>query len=627
MFILWQVNFDFVTPLIWSFLDLRSLAIFDMAITNKAQRSMWIESLRSITGKILDDWRHGISSLRWLAARNLKPQRINTVHLDYNQQEPSEIADAILLHLAEGCSHILNSLRLSGAIEDAGLCTIIPRCPQLQSLELISTEKLSDNCLIALAQECRHVSSITLSYCKLISDIGLSALSQRCTQLKYIDLQGDTEITDIGISQIAHGCPILEGLSMTSCHLVSDAGLAAIGQKSCQLLTLKLTDIRNVTDSGVSAIANGCSKLQHITIFHCRRVVEMGFIALAQGCPDLHTIKFDNISLAGAAAVGYGFPKLKEIIIRDTEAMTDSFLSAVGHTCRQLQSAEFYFGEHATDDGIKAFAQGCTLLQTVFMSQGASVSANYGNFTDLCISAFAEYCPKLSNLRLNNIRGVTDRCMSALALGCPLLQSISIDGCSVTDEGLSSLTLLGGCCPLRSLRYITLSNLDGVTDRGIATLAQNCPKLRGIDFDLRGITDASIIPLSLKCPDLQKVRLWRFSDACILPLSKCRQLKSIQLSSTRVTPAGLKILLKNCPRLDSLKAQGNDIGCHLENHLERTYPLFIDIKKNIRATPPVVPCKEKMRKCLFLTGNVLTCFVPALISMCIWLRNDYLYGD
>jgi hypothetical protein len=65
----------------------------------------------------------------------------------------------------------------------------------------------------------------------------------------------------------------------------------------------------------------------------------------------------------------------------------------------------------------------------------------------------------------------------------------------------------------------------------------------------------------------------------------------------------------------------------LENHLETTHPLFIDIQKNIRAAAPAVPCKEKLRKCACLVGNVMTCFVPSLICMCIWLRNDYLYGD
>jgi F-box and leucine-rich repeat protein 2/20 len=625
MFILWQINFDFVTPLIWSFLDLRSLAIFDMAITNKAQRSVWIGSLYSISGKILDDWRHGISSLQWLAVRKLKPQRINTVRLRSNRQEPLEVSDAILLNLTEG--HTLTSLRLSGDIDDAGLCTVLPRCPGLESIELVSMRILTDNCLLALAQECCHIRSITLKNCKLMSDVGLSALGLRCAQLKYLDLQGDTGITDAGISQIAHGCPILECLSMTSCHLVRDAGLAAIAQQCCQLLTLKLWNIRNVTDTGISAIANGCNKLQHITILDCDRVVEMGFIALAQGCPDLQTIKFDKISLPGAMAVGYGFPKLKEIIIRDTEATTDAFLSAIGHTCRLLQSAEFYMGEQATDDGIKALTQGCPLLQTVFMSQCISLSGDNGNLTDVCISALADNCPALSSLRLSNIRGVTDRGMSALALGCPLLQSVSIDGCSVTDEGLSSLTLFGGCCSLRSLRSICLSNLHGVTDRGIATLAQNCPKLRAIDLNLRGVTDASISPLALRCPDLQIVQLCRFTDAGILPLSRCRQLKILQLSSTRVTPSGLKILLKKCPQLESLKVYDSDLGYNLENHLETTHPLFIDIQKNIRAAAPAVPCKEKLRKCACLVGNVVTCFVPSLICMCIWLRNDYLYGD
>lgn len=614
MFILWQINFDFVIPLIWSFLDLRSLAIFDLAVTN-SQRSLWTGCLHSINGKILDDWRHGISSLQWLTARNLRLSRINTVRLMSNSQEPREVTAAILLNLGEGCSNMLTSLSVSGEIDDDGLCAILERCPRLQSMELTYTRFLTDNCLLALAQECCHIRSITLTNCKRMSDFGVSALGQRCAQLRYLNLEGESGITDIGLSQIAHGCPLLEGLTLTSCYSVRDDGLAAIAQKCCELLTLKLFDLRNVTDNGVSAIASRCSKLQKICILNCDRVVEGGFIALARGCSEMQTIEFDKVSQAGATAIGHGFPKLKEIIIYDTEAMTDSFLSALGQSSPLLQLVGFWFGEHATDIGIKALAQGCSLLETVKMSQLIS-SDRSGNFTDLSMTAFAENCPLLSSMRLNNIRGVTNRSMPALALGCPLLQAISIDGCSVTDEGLASLTLFGGCCSQRSLRSVCLSNLDGVTDRGIATLAQNCPKLRSITLNLRGITDACITPLALQCLDLQMVRLFRVTDAGIIPLSRCRQLKDIQLPCTRVTLGGIQTLLKYCSQLNSLRVNNSRLGYNVENYIMTTHPLFIDFQRGSRTSPSLIPSQEQLKKCAYFVGNVLTCYVPYFIYKC-----------
>jgi hypothetical protein len=51
--------------------DIRSLATLDVAVSSNASRPYWMMLLHSLRGGIIDDWGHSISSLMWLAKRGI----------------------------------------------------------------------------------------------------------------------------------------------------------------------------------------------------------------------------------------------------------------------------------------------------------------------------------------------------------------------------------------------------------------------------------------------------------------------------------------------------------------------------------------------------------------------------
>ena len=71
-FLSYDVHILFLT--LW--LDMRSLVILDIAVSDNASRPYWMTLLRSLRSGIIDDWSHDRSSLMWLIRRGIHARRV-----------------------------------------------------------------------------------------------------------------------------------------------------------------------------------------------------------------------------------------------------------------------------------------------------------------------------------------------------------------------------------------------------------------------------------------------------------------------------------------------------------------------------------------------------------------------
>ncbi|MDF2550310.1 MAG: F-box/LRR-repeat protein 3 [Chlamydiales bacterium] len=96
------------------------------------------------------------------------------------------------------------------AFNDASLCTLMTKCPQLTLLKAV-------NCLHLIGRDHLHIreqkgkalTHLSLPGCHNISDWGLTQVIQDCIELKHLDITGCTSLTDW----------ILESVRMTSPHI------------------------------------------------------------------------------------------------------------------------------------------------------------------------------------------------------------------------------------------------------------------------------------------------------------------------------------------------------------------------------------------------------------------------
>ena len=155
--------------LVLGYLNMESICCFDIAVTSKAERDVWLYNLRVITSAMNEHW-HCSRSIQWLIKRRIRLECLKLRGTDW-------ICDRVLSEIARNC-------------------------PFLTEIDVSDSRNVTDNGLVALAHNCRRLTTISFSYIYAMTDVSLIA--------------------------IAEGCPGLESLSIDSCDNITDKGALAI---------------------------------------------------------------------------------------------------------------------------------------------------------------------------------------------------------------------------------------------------------------------------------------------------------------------------------------------------------------------------------------------------------------
>ncbi|KAL8543406.1 hypothetical protein ACS0TY_004078 [Phlomoides rotata] len=274
----------------------------------------------------------------------------------------------------------------------------------------------------------------------------------------------------------------------------------------------------DLTNNGLQQI-NAHGKLKHLCLIrsqeiaptYFKRVNDLGILLMADKCSAM-----ESIGLGGFCQV------------------TDTGYKTLLHSCSKLYKLRVFHGTHLTDlvfHDITATSlslthvslRWCNLLTNLFVARLVSNR-------DLC------------TLDLRNCRNLRDEALQAIN-ALPKLKSLLIDGCDITDLGLSYLSKgvmnslvslsVRGCKRLtdrcfsslfngnsnRELRELDLSNLPNLSDAGVLYLAKThipISELRMRQCPLIG--DTSVMALA----SMQiNGNVWRGSSLRLLDLYNC----------------------------------------------------------------------------------------------------------
>jgi F-box and leucine-rich repeat protein 2/20 len=588
-----QFTMDFFAPLLWSWLDLRSLGIFDTAVTNKMDRCRWIQSLANIEGSILDYWRHSMSSLKWLMERNLMPMNISTI--EKTQQflrEPPSIHP----------SSIESVESYDNRMTDKFLIDLVRKYPRLVSINL--TGDITDVALCTLARECSQLQSIGFYFCYNITSLGISSIITQCSQLQYLTIRRCISVCDIGLSALGQeGCQ-LKLINLTQCY-ITDSSLFAIAQCS-NMQSLTLENCSEVTDVGIITIAGTCSQLQSVNL--TVNVTDIGISALAQGCPLLQSITLNytyRISDAGLASIGLGCPHLLSFSMFPCDGITDLGISAIASGCPKLQSIKLYHSDVISDTGLIALATGCHELESILFFYLHTI-------TDIGLSSLTLSCP-LKTVSITYCRDITDNGVLYIATNCSQLESLTL--LSFCGPPVMGVNALGSC---QSLRSVTIHCINA-TDVGFAALA-DCTELRSLTIHGSYVTDEVLEAISNGCLNLENLSIVSsdlITDMGLSQFSKSPKLENVRISRcSQISDVSIAHLVRGCNNLQSINAEGGMIGYNLKRHLNQKHRLFIDMEENRSVFPP--PYVEKRRPILTCLYNSII-FVPRVILYSIYV--------
>ncbi|PKA63837.1 F-box protein [Apostasia shenzhenica] len=213
----------------------------------------------------------------------------------------------------------------------------------------------------------------------------------------------------------------------------------AIGQLQ-NLESLNLNGCQKISDKGIEAVASACPNLRILSIYWNVRVTDLSIKYLVMHCKRIIGLNLSgckNISDRSMHLIGSNYKNLEELNVTRCIKITDGGLQHVLLDCTALKSLNLYALSSLTD---RAYEKVANLAHLTFL--------------DLC-----------------GAQNLSDHGLSCIAR-CKSLAMLNLTWCvRVTDVGV--IEIADGC---RSLEYLSLFGIVGVTDRCLQVLSNNCSK-------------------------------------------------------------------------------------------------------------------------------------------------------
>ena len=172
-------------------------------------------------------------------------------------------------------------------ITDPCIVEIAQRCPQLTCIGLECCSNITNASVIEIAKGCPQLTSINLNWCENITNASIIEIAHRCPHLTTITIRGCSNITDASVIEIAKGCPQLTSIDLQECSGLTDASVVEIAQGCPKLVSINLSWCENISDASLIEIAHRCPQLTSVYLDWCSTITDVGKNALRQGCPQL----------------------------------------------------------------------------------------------------------------------------------------------------------------------------------------------------------------------------------------------------------------------------------------------------------------------------------------------------
>ena len=495
---LFKINEDSLVSIL-EFLSWRSLGALDVAMTNRALRGWWLQSMNRLdTTFLLNDMApRGAYTKRWGFA--LQWIILRTMRLPAKLDVPTETSDKALACLKECVKGHPSSqgvrqlfVKSFSAYEGPSTSPITDVTIErfqflpLEVLDLDTCSNLTDKCLLHLKKLTKLK---TLSFRQGFQMDGTMFHHLKClTNLQSLDLSSCKDVTNNCLVNMKF-LTALKTLDLKCCYRVTDKGMVHFSTMtsltSLDVSFTKITDkgvehaLKNVglkvfmlggdktTDAGI-AMLKVLPQLEEIG-FTFTAAIGVGMLAL-KACP-LKSVEIGpNASEEGFGALQY-FPGLRRLTVYIPDEINDEWFVHFS-SYYALQKAHFSSCNKITACGFM-YLSGCTsTLEDLNLHQCTGI-------TDDGLAQVAKFTA-LKTLQIHSWRGkdnankpdhVTDAGMVHLK-SLTRLQTLSLGyRHNITDTGLAQLH---GC---KVLRDVSLAGLALITSNGLDELMANCPMI------------------------------------------------------------------------------------------------------------------------------------------------------
>jgi len=246
-------------------------------------------------------------------------------------------------------SSLLKDLTLRGChrLTSSSIKEVVRRSSSLEKLNLQGLA-ITDSLLVDITQYCLQLTSLNIASANpfggnAITDV--SALSLvRLPQLRSLNLQGSSRLTDASIIHIARHCVRLERINLGGCSKITDMSLKAFAKYTPNLTHISLFQCYNIKNQGFEALYS-LSKLHQLDVHSCNQLTDECLLPLMTNnfnIPDLpeRKNKVEDSEKEKASPSSSLKPSIREDPPDAKDALTSSKTKAKGSESKEGKGDE-----------------------------------------------------------------------------------------------------------------------------------------------------------------------------------------------------------------------------------------------------------------------------------------------
>jgi hypothetical protein len=302
-------------------------------------------------------------------------------------------------------------------------------------------------------------------------------VAAKCPNLRelYFRVRGASPTLDDDVITMVRSCTQLEVVSLQGVPLGGKA-ITALAKHAANLRTLHF-DHGVLCNTALQALSAAQTPLTSLCVAWCI----LSLLTVQQGAAVLSGLQFlaiteDIYSSATdqrahlqtfCSALPY-MSALQTLEVHLNTPMQCDTLHAIALCCHQLTTLRLLDRVYGDDDYQSA------LIALLTVNPALQVlHCNRAPLTDRVLTALAQSCPGLTELRAESSKTPGDAGMAALARGCHWLHTIQLpNSCMLTDAAVSALALH---CP--HLHALHVSQCQRLTEDTLVLLVKGCRKL------------------------------------------------------------------------------------------------------------------------------------------------------
>ncbi|XP_064631251.1 F-box/LRR-repeat protein fbxl-1-like isoform X2 [Lineus longissimus] len=384
------------------------------------------------------------------------------------------LGDKGLMHLK---SKNLTTFRLQNCRDVTSECikTAITNNPFINVVNLNDSVKLDDTLFPVIATTLRE--NLEKLHCRDIhcmSDSSLSMIAEHCPNLHTLDLLGSSKITKLSVEKVFQNLRKLKNLDISYCpklqnqpdvHVLTQMPstlqelslcgvfitdrdiLVSAVQRLENLRKVRLCGVPSLDDDALEEILKAVGgNLERLDLSGCREITDHGLRAITKYCHSLEELDLTQVkNVTGESLLRLFKDETRaDLLLRlnlrcSVSKFNEDLLYTVISKCHNLEMLDIAGHLFVTDDIVLSIAENCPKLRELYIKGCKMV-------TDTAICEIACRCP-LTILSISGLHNLTDKSIFALANSCHYLEELYLSGCALISR--VALRYLQDCCITR----------------------------------------------------------------------------------------------------------------------------------------------------------------------------------